>query len=114
MRVNTTGALLLLKLAESSPGIQAFVQVSSCYVNADRTGYIEERFYESKNDWQADYDKIRTLSQMDLKKNKKDLLGQFPNAYVYTKRMAEHLLWAHNKKQIPLVFLRASTIGVAA
>lgn len=51
MRINTTGALLLMKLAEESPSIEAFLQVSTCYANADRTGYIEERFYEGTNKW---------------------------------------------------------------
>ena len=40
IRVNTTGALQLLKLAEESPNIVAFCQVSTNSANSDRTGYV--------------------------------------------------------------------------
>ena len=46
VRVNVTGPLQLLRLAqESGSRMEAFVQVSTCYVNCDRTGYIEETIY---------------------------------------------------------------------
>lgn len=38
----------------------------------------------------------------------------FPNAYSFTKRMAEHLLINENKKGIAISFVRPSIIGAAA
>lgn len=45
VRINVSGPLKLLELAQSCPNFVTFVQVSTCYVNSDRTGYIEEKLY---------------------------------------------------------------------
>ena len=55
VRVNVTGALQLLQLAQDCPNISVFCQVSTCYVNADRAGYVEERMYQSDIDWASEY-----------------------------------------------------------
>lgn len=47
VRVNVTGPLKLLKLAKQSPKCEAFVQMSTVFVNSDRTGYVEETMYPS-------------------------------------------------------------------
>ena len=92
IRVNTTGVLQLLKLAEDSPNMEAFVQVSTNSVNCDRTGHVEEKFYDSGIDWQQEYKKLVKMGKGDLLANRERILGSFPNAYCYTKRMTEHLL----------------------
>ena len=51
VRVNVTGALNLLKLANESPNRCCFVQVSTSFVNSDRKGFVEERVYDSKINW---------------------------------------------------------------
>ena len=59
IRVNVTGPLSLLRLAKESPRIEAFCQVSTCYANSDRTGYVEEAMYPSQGaNWEQDYEKI--------------------------------------------------------
>jgi dTDP-4-dehydrorhamnose reductase len=50
-RINVTGPLLLMKLAEESPCFEAFLQLSTAFVNADKTGYIEERLYDTNVSW---------------------------------------------------------------
>lgn len=62
MRANALGPLLLLKLAEESAKFQCFVQVSSTYVNCDRTGFIEERLYDSKINWQEQLTKVLSMN----------------------------------------------------
>ena len=113
IRLNTTGALLLLKLAEESPNIEAFLQVSTTTVNCDRTGYVEETLYDSGIDWHAEYNKLVTMSKRDLFAQQKIILGKFPNAHCYTKRMTEHLLQSNNDKGIPIVIMRPSILGAA-
>ena len=66
IRLNTTGALLLLKLAEECPNIEAFLHVSTTTVNCDRTGYVEETLYDSGIDWHAEYNKLVAMSKRDL------------------------------------------------
>ena len=96
IRLNTTGALLLLKLAEESPQIEALLQVSTTTVNCDRTGYVEETLYDSGIDWQSEYNKLVNMGRRDLDMMTKQILGKFPNAHCYSKRMTEHLLLANN------------------
>lgn len=95
VRLNVTGPLLLFKLARESPNFEVFVQVSTAYVNADRTGYVEEVLYPASNshtNWQADYDKIINMSKLQLDKSSASILKGFPDAYTYSKRMAEEIL----------------------
>ena len=113
IRVNTTGALQLLKLAEESPNIVAFCQVSTNSANCDRTGYVEEKVYDSGIDWQLQYDKLVKMGKGDLFAKQKEILGAFPNPYCYTKRMTEHLLQSNNEQGIPIVILRPSVVGAA-
>jgi len=65
------------------------------YVNADRTGYVEEVLYPAGNNsmnWRADYDKILNMSKLQLDQSGAAILKGFPDAYTYSKRMAEELL----------------------
>jgi fatty acyl-CoA reductase len=105
----------LLKIAEESPKFEAFLQVSSCFVNCDKTGFIEEQIYTNvKFNWKSKYDQILQLNKRDLVKNANEIMLPFPNAYSFTKRMAEHLLMEGNTKNIPITFIRPSIIGAAA
>ncbi len=116
VRVNVQGSLQLLQLGEESPAFEAFCHVSSTFVNCDRTGFLEERLYESPHDWAAEYSQILGMSQRDLKSNEKRILAKFPNSVCYSKRMAEHMLVLRNSahKKLPLVFVRPSIVGTAA
>lgn len=71
VRANALGPLLLLKLAEECPKMQCLVQVSSTYVNCDRTGFVEETLYDSKINWQQEMTKVLTMSQRDLRANER-------------------------------------------
>jgi fatty acyl-CoA reductase len=92
VRVNVEGALMLLRLAEESSVFECFAQVSTSFVNSDRTGFVEERIYEAKHDWTVEFGKILAMSQREVKENEKKIMGTFPNSFCYSKRMAEHLL----------------------
>lgn len=114
VRVNVLGPLQLLKLAEEAPHMQCFLQVSTSFVNCDRTGFCEERMYDGPNNWPAELKQIMAMGQRELKASEKQILGNFPNAYCYSKRMCEHLLVANNHKKIPMVIARPSIFGTAA
>lgn len=116
-RINVTGPLELLHLARQSPRMEVFVQVSTAFVNCDRTGYVEEALYSGGNnsiDWQADYDKIQSMTSIKLKKKGASFLRGFPDVYAYTKRMAEEMLNRTNTEgtapPIPMVFIRPSIV----
>jgi alcohol-forming fatty acyl-CoA reductase len=67
-----------------------------------------------KLNWRSKYDEILNLNKRDLLKNSTELMLPFPNAYSFTKRMAEQLLVLENTKNIPISFVRPSIIGAAA
>ena len=84
-------------------------------MNCDRSGYVEEKIYtDDRVDWAANCKMVLSMSQRDLKTSGNKILGNFPNAYCYSKRMAEHLLVLNNSTNIPLVLLRPSVVGTAA
>jgi nucleoside-diphosphate-sugar epimerase len=114
VRVNVTGPLNLLKLANDSPGRCCFMQVSTSFVNADRKGFVEERIYDSKVNWLQQYQKILSMSQRDAREQKLQIMGEFPNVSCYSKRMAEELMIHFNTIKMPLVILRPSIIGTSA
>ena len=87
--------------------------MSTSTVNCDRTGYVEETLYDSGIDWYAEYNKLISMSKRDLLAQSNVIIGKFPNAHCYTKRMTEHLLSSNNIKGIPIVILRPSILGAA-
>lgn len=81
----------------------------------DRQGYVEERIYESEIDWQAEYERITSSPKRDMMKagGKAFIPKAFPDAYCFTKRMAEELLLRMNQNRVPLLILRPSIIGAS-
>ena len=53
------------------------------------------------------------MDKRDLEHYEKNLLGNFPNTYTFTKRMAEHILYQMNSKRIPISIVRPSIIGAS-
>ena len=45
--INVTGPLLLMQLAEKCHNFEGFCQVSTLFALSDRTGFMEEKIYES-------------------------------------------------------------------
>lgn len=74
---------------------------------------IDERLIDSPVNWQMTYDQINTMNKLDLEHYNQKLLGNFPNTYTFTKRMAEHMLAMNNTKRIPLLIVRPSIVGAS-
>jgi len=53
------------------------------------------------------------MTLIDIEHYSKNMMATFPNSYVFTKRMAEHLLVENNTKNLPLYIIRPSIIGAA-
>ena len=114
MRINVTGALQLLKLAEAcGDRFLCLAHISTCYAVCDHQGVIEESLVASHVNWEMDYEQIRGMNNLDIDKYASTLIGKFPNVYTYTKRMAEHLLNQRNLRRVPLLILRPSIIGAS-
>ena len=114
--INVRAPLLLMELAEKCHNFQAFCHVSTLFALCERTGFIDERMYESDHDWHAEYERITQMSPTEVVEQQKRIIGKFPNNYCYTKRMAEELLVSHQrnqKKPVPLVIVRPSIIAAS-
>lgn len=115
VRVNVSGPLQLLRLLQESENRLCFVQVSSTFVNADKKGFVEEAFLPSDTNWLSQYEKILSLPPRELKEKQSEIIGNFPDAYHYSKRMTEELMRHFNKDQnLPLCFIRPSIVATAA
>jgi hypothetical protein len=66
VRINVTGPLLLLKLAENCKNFLGFCHLSSCYAISDRQGFVEERLYESSINWESAYKQITAMTLVDI------------------------------------------------
>jgi alcohol-forming fatty acyl-CoA reductase len=53
------------------------------------------------------------MTLLDIEHYSKSIMGNFPNTYTFTKRMAEHLLVENNAKNLPMYIIRPSIIGAS-
>jgi hypothetical protein len=84
--------------------------MSTCYVNSEKRGYIEEKIYEVDFDVEKHINYLKTLSVQDIEKQTPAILGEFPNTYTYTKSMSERLLRKH-RGDLPTFIIRPSIVG---
>lgn len=93
---------------------EVYLHMSTAFVNCDKTGHVEEKMYKSSVNWEAQYNKIHNGQSHNIRQMTPQVLGDYPDTFVYTKRMAENLLVSNNNKNIPLVILRPGIVGAAS
>jgi len=91
-KINVTGPLLLMQLAEECHNFEAFCQVSTLFSLSDRLGFLDEKMYESNVNWQQEYNKINSMDQFELRHNQARITQGFPNNHCFSKRMGDELL----------------------
>jgi hypothetical protein len=105
------GTLRLFEIAQSCRHVQAFVHVSTAYVNSNRDGWVDEKVYPLGFDAEAMVKRIQGMTETELSTAPiSGLLGAWPNTYTFTKAMTETLL-IQKRGKLPLVILRPSIIG---
>ncbi|XP_065172743.1 fatty acyl-CoA reductase wat-like [Atheta coriaria] len=106
--VNVTGTKGVVNLCHSMHRLQAFVHVSTAYSNC-HLSHIEERFY----DYSLGADEIAALltkltpDEIDAKT--RDIIGNWPNSYTFTKALAENLIRTECEK-LPVAVFRPAII----
>jgi nucleoside-diphosphate-sugar epimerase len=113
--INISPALQLQDLSKEWPTCKRFVHCSTAFVNpgpgTDEEPMKEELYSLGKYDPQDLYDSMRGDQKLALEA--KSALG-FPNNYVFSKCVAEHLVVRHNKnEQIELKVVRPAVVGPA-
>ena len=79
----------MLELAKECQNLDVFCQVSTCYVNCNRSGYIDEVIYDHKTNVQDHVQKIMSMNIQEIKDKESELISGFPNTYTFTKNLAE-------------------------
>ena len=110
IEINIDGALRMQQLAKECKNIECFTHMSTCYVNADKRGFIEEKIYELDFDVEQHINYLKSLSPEELEKQNAAILGEFPNTYTFTKSMGERLLKKH-RGGLPTYIIRPSIVG---
>lgn len=68
VELNTMGSLRMLDIAKKCKHLGAFVHVSTCYVNSNRTGWVDEKLYPLGFDPEAMVKKIRGMNANELER----------------------------------------------
>jgi len=110
--VNIDGSLEMLSLAKSCSQLKVMCHVSTCYVNSNLRGFIQEKIYPGPFSISDCYSQIKSSSRASLIANKKSIIRDWPNTYTFTKFLTEHLL-VEKRDGVPLIICRPSIIAAS-
>ena len=85
--------------------------MSTCYVNCEKLGFIQEKIYDIAEDSEAIVEKITKMTVPQQEEQLKNILGPWPNTYTFTKSMAERTLRKRRPQNMPVVLLRPAIIS---
>ncbi|CAH2101611.1 unnamed protein product [Euphydryas editha] len=88
--------------------IVSFIHVSTSYSNTNRDP-IEEIMYPPHADWRDTLQVCEELDDHTLQVLTPKYLGELPNTYVFTKQLAEHVVYEY-KGKLPIVIVRPSIV----
>lgn len=126
IKMNVFGALRILDMAKKCHNLEAFVHISTAYVNANYTQKpgsrhhpvrIREIIYPLAFDPQDVVNQVMAMSEDDLNAfSLKHSLGgvgaDWPNTYTFSKCIGENLM-RDQRGNVPLAIIRPSIIGCA-
>ncbi|CAH0601898.1 unnamed protein product [Chrysodeixis includens] len=108
VRMNLRGTKEMVELAKEVRDLSAFVHVSTSYSNTNRDR-IEEVMYPPLADWRDTLEVCESTDPHYLKVLTPKYLGEMPNTYVFSKQLAEHVVF-ENRGQLPIVIIRPSIV----
>lgn len=111
VQLNVKGPRELLAICRKMKQLQALVHVSTAFNNLDREE-LDEVIYPATVDAGKLIDLIDCLDDGTVRAITKELVGQCPNTYTYTKALAEQLL-EKECGDIPLAIVRPSIVTAA-
>ncbi|OWR47189.1 fatty-acyl CoA reductase 1 [Danaus plexippus plexippus] len=108
VRLNLFGTKQVVDLAKDMKNLESFVHVSTSYANTNRE-VIEEILYPALGDWRETLEICETADDHTLKVLTPKFIGELPNTYVFTKQLAEHVVY-EQKGKMPIVIVRPSIV----
>lgn len=109
--LNTRGTRETCELAKTMPNLEAFIQVSTAYIQPKNL-YVEEKIYPADGDWKT-YIKWAENVDEDLINIMTEKLTRFaPNTYTFSKHLSEHVCVDYRREfKLPIVIYRPSIVG---
>ncbi|XP_043685412.1 fatty acyl-CoA reductase wat-like [Vespula pensylvanica] len=92
--INVRSLKEMIHLSLKMSKLKSFVHVSTAYANCPHNT-IEEKFYDPPMDANKFIDLLDTIDEKLLDNITPQLLGEWPNVYVYTKSIAENIVKKH-------------------
>ncbi|CAH2101747.1 unnamed protein product [Euphydryas editha] len=107
-RLNIRGTKEIMELAKDVRNLESLIHVSTSYANTNRDP-IEEIMYPPHADWRETLQVCEELDDHTLEVLTPKYLGELPNTYVFTKQLAEHVVYEY-KGKLPIVIIRPSIV----
>ncbi|XP_050528195.1 uncharacterized protein LOC126898298 [Daktulosphaira vitifoliae] len=107
--LNTRGTKFALELSKKMKKLEVFVYVSTAYCHPSETE-LQEKIYNSP------VDPHKIILSMEIMENKyienisKQIVGDFPNSYAFTKCLAEQLVAEQIQSGMPCMITRPSVV----
>ncbi|XP_038219949.1 fatty acyl-CoA reductase 1-like [Zerene cesonia] len=108
VHLNLRGTKEVIDLAKEVRNLEVLVHVSTSYANTNRTS-IEEVVYPPHANWRDTLAVCDNLDDTTLKHLTPKYLGELPNTYVFTKQLAEHVVY-EQRGQLPVIIMRPSIV----
>ncbi|XP_045529419.1 fatty acyl-CoA reductase 1-like [Pieris brassicae] len=107
-RLNLRGTRELVELAKEIKNLEVLLHVSTSYANTNRE-IIDEVVYPAHADWRDTLEVCEKLDEETLKHLTPKYIGELPNTYVFTKQLAEHVVY-EQKGKLPVIIARPSIV----
>ncbi|CAH2101760.1 unnamed protein product [Euphydryas editha] len=107
-KLNLRGTREVVELAKEIRNLEVLLHVSTSYANTNRK-CIEEVVYPAFADWRDTLEVCENLDDHTLNVITPKYLGELPNTYVFTKQLAEHVMF-EQKGKLPVVIMRPSIV----
>ncbi|XP_062558330.1 fatty acyl-CoA reductase 1-like [Armigeres subalbatus] len=102
----------LLRWCRGFPNLKSIVYTSTFYSECTKN-FVEEKVSEDVpfGDYKLCMKMLTTLSSDECEKIKVDLLGDYPNTYTFTKKLAEIMIQKEFVKDLPIGVYRPSAVS---
>ncbi|XP_017770686.1 PREDICTED: uncharacterized protein LOC108558317 [Nicrophorus vespilloides] len=106
--INVRAIRDLIAMAKKMPQLKSFIHISTVYSNCIRKE-IDENFYEASMKGNNLIDLIECLDENLISDITSQLIGEYPNSYVFTKALAEDVIKSEGVG-LPLAIVRPSIV----
>ncbi|RZC32856.1 NAD binding 4 and/or 3Beta HSD domain containing protein, partial [Asbolus verrucosus] len=107
-KINIRATRDLLKIAGQCKHLESFIHVSTAYTNCNQEE-IHEIFYKPPITADELIEMVETMPEEVLLTKTREILGDWPNTYTFTKAIAENAVKEHSKN-LPVCLIRPAIV----